>query len=305
VKFGVSGAAFLGLPFARAERQLAFRSGPAAPGVPNPFDWASFRNEMKKRNQPGVIVLLQSPPPAAKKAVEDEKLKKRLIEGDACDASVMLQATTLHNLLFSCGNSELPHMLVQAVFVAVPAAEARQEFASLPAGAGLALIGTDGRVLGSLPADADLDKKFIVRAAQLLYGPEDRLLRERVKAERAALGEAACKKLDEAFVDLDDDEFSRRQQGSLTLTGLFARIPASLALAYRNAPSMEVRVRIDSLFRKKLHDENTAALLQRSLAPYAAAILNFDPRPNCGQGALRADAHEFVQRWAAAVAFTS
>ncbi|WP_458864950.1 hypothetical protein, partial [Enterococcus faecium] len=54
VKLG-TGMFFLGLPIARAD-QIIVGKGAAIP-APAPANWAEFRAEMKKRNQPGVLVL--------------------------------------------------------------------------------------------------------------------------------------------------------------------------------------------------------------------------------------------------------
>jgi hypothetical protein len=303
VKLGAGGAFFLGLPLARGEERALLAKDAlqraVAPQPSAPVDFAQFRAEMKKRNQPGVIVLLQTPAQPAGQGKEDAKRKEVFVPNQG---SVNPLASAIHTSLFSCGDSELPLLLVQAVFVAAPVESVRKEFPSLPADTGMALVGVDGKVLASLPADADLGKKFADRAADLLYGKDGARLADRIKAERTALGDAAAKQLDAAVVDLDDDEFARRQAASETLTKLFAKVPASLAQAHRAAPSLEVRRRIDSLFRKKLHEENTAALFQRSLTPYVAAAVNFDIRIKCGQGALLPHAHTFVQLWCEAAA---
>lgn len=310
VQAGASGALLFGVPFARADElpvaQLAKARAAIPVGAPiAPTDWNLFRAEMRKRNQPGVIVLLQELAPQGKPnpvpAQRDAKQLKEIAvpEGECCNNHL---ATAINTILFNCGDSELPLLLVQAVFIAAPAEEVRKEFPALPTGAGLALIAADGKVQATLPVDADLGKKFADRVAQLIYGKDGVQLAERVKVERAALGEANCQRLDAALLDLDHDDFGRRQGASQVLTELFGKVPASLMQAFRSAPSLEVRVRIDSLFRKKLHDENTAALLQRSLAPHVAAQANFNVRVLCGQGALRPEAHRFVQLWSAAAA---
>jgi len=277
--------------------QLRAAAAPIAPvgavPVSAPVDWAQFREEMKKRNQPGVIVLLEQGQPAGQAKRTPQDTKETLAAARGRDPL----AAAIHASLMSCSaECELPLLLTQAVFVAAPADQARQQFPALPAKVGMALVNADGKVLASSAADADLGKKFASRAVELMYGKDGALLAERIKAERTALGEAACKQFDAAVVDLDDDAFDRRQRASETIGKLFPRIPASLIQAHRAAPSLEVRSRIDSLFRKKLHDENTAALLQRSLAPYVAAA-NFDVRIKCGQGALMPQAHQFVQLW--------
>ncbi|MGE3808742.1 MAG: hypothetical protein AB7K24_29095 [Gemmataceae bacterium] len=300
VKLGAtSGAALLSVACVRGEQEIARdrRAVAAIPACP-PLDFNRFRSEMKKRNQPGVVVLLQplTQGPAKQtnnKEAEKERLLKHLAEVSQPRNDL---ATAVHNSLFTCGDSELPLLLVQAVFVAAPAEQVRKEFPTLPTDAGLALIGVDGKVIRSLPIDADMGNKFAERAAQLLYGKDGDLLAERIKAERAALGAADCKKLDAAIIDLDNDDFNIRQQASQTLAGLFSKVQASLARAHKDAASMEVRARIDALYRKKLDGENTAALFQQSLAPHVAAA-QFDIRVRCGQGALRPEAHRFVQLW--------
>lgn len=304
VKLGAGGAFLLGVPFARGDERLQRKEiqaalAPVAPVAP--FNWAQFREEMKKRNQPGVIVLLQPVGGAGQGPANPKEDAKRKFIAEMAPHGTNPLASAIHNSLFSCGDSDLPLLLVQAVFAAAPADQVRKEFPSVPADAGMALVGADGKVIASVPIDADMGKKFADRAAELLYGKDGARLADRVKAERAALGEAACKQLDAAVVDLDDDRFSRRQEASEALGKLFARVPASLAQAHRAAPSLEVRTRIDSLFRKKLHDENTAALFQRSLAPHVAVAANFDIRIKCGQGALLPHAHQFVQMWCAKV----
>ena len=293
VTLGASGAFFVGLPLARAELKEIQVAAVRAKALPAPVDWAQFREEMKKRNQPGVIVLLQPLGQAEGKGGPREDAKRQFVNPQGANPL----ASAIHTSLFTCSaECELPLLLVQAVFVAMPADQARKEFPSLPADAGMALVGVDGKVVATLPADVDMGKKFAARAAELLHGKDSARLADRIKAERTALGDAACKQLDAAVVDLDDDAFDRRQLASETLSKLFAKVPASLSQAHRAAPSLEVRTRIDSLFRKKLHDENTAALLQRSLAPHVAAA-NFDIRIKCGQGALMPHAHAFVQLW--------
>lgn len=306
VKLGASGAFFAGLPFVRGEGKQPAQAlparAPAAPGwaVPPaaPIDWAQFRAEMKKRNQPGVVVLLPSkgqPAAPGKEGPAQDAKREISIVPDNLDP----MATAINASLTSCSaECELPLLLVQAVFVAAPAEQVRKEFPLLPADAGMALVGADGKVLASLPANPEMGKKFAASAAQLIYGKDNALLAERIRAERLALGEAACKQLDAAVVDLDSDAFDRRQAASETIGKLFPKAANSLIQAHRAAPSLEVRARIDSLFRKKLHDENTAALFQRSLAPYVASV-NFDIRIKCGQGALLPHAHQFVQLWCA------
>ncbi|MGE3807986.1 MAG: hypothetical protein AB7K24_25270 [Gemmataceae bacterium] len=304
VKVGAGSALLLGLPCARGEELARLKIQGDIASVPVvPTDWKQFHAEMKKRNQPGVVVLLQSLPtaPSLKGAAAPAQQAQAEALKQLSDVHVNNDmATLVHNSLFNCGDSELPLLLVQAVFVAAPAAEVHKQFPALPARAGLALIGAEGKVLASMPLEHDLGQKFADRAAQLIYGKDGTMLAERVRAERAALGAAACAKLDAAITDLDNDDFNLRQQASQTLAGLFPQVQATLAQAHRDAKSMEVRVRIDTLFRKKLHDANTAALFQRSLAPHVAAAANFNIRVMCGQGSLLPQAHEFVQRWCAA-----
>lgn len=308
VKLGAAGACLLGAPKAWAELQAKnLRAAAAAPAVPAaPIDWARFRGELKKRNQPGVIVLLQSlnQPVGvpAQKQKEQEKAQaaiKRLRVAQPVHPGNHL-ATAVHNTLFSTCDSDLPQLLVQAVFIAASADQARKAFPSIPSNAGLALIDVDGKVAATLPIDAQLGMKFTERAVELVYGKDGGRLAERVKAERTALGESVCQKLDAAIIDLDADEFSRREIASETLGALLPRIPAALALAHRRAESLEVRTRIDTMFRRKLHDDNSSALLKQSLAPHVVAGLNFNIREKCGQGSFRPNAHEFAQRWCAA-----
>lgn len=289
VKIGATGAFFLGLPLARGE----FHPGNAGPGAP--ANWAQFRAEMKKRNQPGVIVLLTF---GQANATKDEDAKRKQLAAVPHPASQPDPlATAIHASLFSCGDSELPLLLSQAVFIAAPADQVRKEFPSIPAGAAMALVNGDGKVLNTLPAEVDLGKKFTDRAAELLFGKDGARLEELVKAERTALGEATCKQFDAAVIDLDDDAFPRRQAASEALGKLFPKVPASLTRARRAASSLEVRSRIDSLFRKPLHADNVGALFQQSLASYTPSSPHFNVRIKCGQGALLPHAHEFVQRW--------
>jgi hypothetical protein len=304
LRFGAAGSVALGLPF--VTRSADFADPKAAAILPPPApppaplaNWASqFRDEMKKRGVPGVLVIL---PEASAPGKQDngnfaEPRQKKIICGPIIHPAAQF-ASTVHQLLHCCGDGELPQLLCQAVFVAAPADQVRKEFPSMPANAGVALIGVDGKLQATLPYDNELITKFQERVAHLLYGPKGERLVERAADERKALGNEAARRLDAALVDLDHDEFARREAASEVVKEVGGRALAVLALTLRNSPSLEAKNRISAVFQTRLQEANVASLLQASLAPYAQLQPNFDVRVACGQGALKPPAYAFVQMW--------
>jgi hypothetical protein len=252
--------------------------------------WELARERMKQEVKPGVVIVV---PPDRSKAAELAYHLGQMI--GATEAGMEMEK---HNgtLRFKGWGGPEPHgpgdpaaqmLFCQAVFVCLTAEETKQAFPDFKAEAALILLDLEGKPLDCLKPDGHLfGKDFAERMARFLYGDKGQHLQPVVEAQRKALGPAVCDQLDAAIRDLDSSKFTVRQAASRRLEELAPRATGPLAAALEKKPPLEVRRRIEQLFR-----EIYAAAPQLQPSPRLPfgvqwEVQHVDPCPGCGQGFL-------------------
>lgn len=250
--------AILGFPF------LEYRSHAAQP-MPKADLLALARERMKQETKPGVVVVIPAKPEDAEKLANH--LSQLLGGHDAGCALWPTQGSDGSIVLLGQGDFSAQLLFCQAVFVCLPADQAKKAFPEVPADAGVLLLDLAGRAVASLPVHPELfGKEFTVRVTELVHGKKGERLAEVVRAQRQALGDALSAQFDKALRDLESDNFATRQAATESLEKLAPRATALLASAYRTRPPLDLARRLDQLF---------AIIYQAAPADKASARLPF------------------------------
>ncbi|MBY0525743.1 MAG: hypothetical protein K2R98_20225 [Gemmataceae bacterium] len=238
---GAAAAAILGLPF--------LASG--AENEKSPPPWAELleqANERIKREiKPGIVIIV----PASKDDARNlENDLARFIGGHRPECG-LFPTKELHGESPLVGSADARHqaLLCQAVFVCLPAAEARKAYSEVKADTAVLLLGLDGKPAAALAAQPDLfGKGFRDKLTDLLHGKKGERLEATMEAQRQALGKDRCDRLDTALQGLNSNEFAVRQTAVQHLEELAPHATASLAAVYRTRPPLEVTRRLDQIF---------------------------------------------------------
>lgn len=219
----------------------------AAEPLPKADLLALARERMKQEIKPGVVIVIPAKPEDADRLAND--LAQLLGGHDADCARWPTQETQHRTVMLGAGDFSAQLLFCQAVFVCLPADQARKAFPDLPANAAVLLLDLAGKPATSLPAQPELfGKEFNTRMADLLYGKDGERLAETVRAQRQALGDALAGQFDRAMRDLESDHFATRQAATEQLEKLAPRATALLASAYRTRPPLDLARRLDQQF---------------------------------------------------------
>jgi len=221
----------------------------AARGADRPADkpggdlLETARKRMKQEVKPGVVIIV----PEEESAQNYLALRlTRLLGGEG----PMVEENPIRTVAYTRPAPVTPspaYLFCQAVFVCLPAKQARQAFPGLKPSAELVLLGLDGKPVASLPGSPALfEENFVPAITELLHGERGERLTTLADAQRRALGPLAPR-IDQAIKDLDHDRFRKREAASELLTRTADRTTAILIQAHRRAPSLEARRRIERL----------------------------------------------------------
>jgi hypothetical protein len=248
----------------RLTRRLFLRQGTAAAailGMPllangaekdkSPPPWAELleqaRERMKRESKPGIVIVIPPQPEVTAKLQND---LSRFVGGHhpACGLFPPKDKPA-DSPDVGTAEAEAQVLLCQAVFVCLPAEEARKAFPAMKGDDAVLLLGLDGKLAGSLTADPDLfGKDLKQKLTDLLHGKDGKSLAATIRAQREALGKDLCARLDASLEDIKSNDFAVRRAATRQLEELAPRCTAELASVYRNKPALEVTRRLDQVF---------------------------------------------------------
>jgi hypothetical protein len=200
------------------------------------------RQRMKQEVKPGVVIIV----PEEESAQNYLALRlTRLLGGEG-----PMEEQPIRTVAYTRPAPVTPspaYLFCQAVFVCLPAKQARQAFPGLKPSAELVLLDLNGKPVASLPGSPALfEENFVPAITELLHGERGERLTTLADAQRRALGPLAAR-IDQAIKDLDHDRFRKREAASELLARTADRTTAILIQAHRRAPSLEARRRIERL----------------------------------------------------------
>ncbi|MBY0525742.1 MAG: hypothetical protein K2R98_20220 [Gemmataceae bacterium] len=292
LKDSAAATLILGLPF--------LSSGAESDSSPR---WADLleqaRERMKREVKLGVLIVIPSRLDEVRKLQND---LSRFIGGHHPTCGLYpTRERPGESPAVGTAEADAQALLCQAVFVCLPAAEARKAFPESKADAAVLLVGLDGKIADSLKAEMDVfGKGFKEKLTELLHGKDGTRLNATIQAQRQALGKDGCARLDAALKDVTSNDFAVRQAATRQLEELAPRCTAELASIYRSKPPLEVTRRLDQIFAVQFNaapgDKPSTRLpygthwvaLEASCAGYGVAA-------DCGLSRTPPPARQFLQ----------
>jgi hypothetical protein len=198
------------------------------------------KERMKKENKPAVVIVF----PADRERLRSlENDLARLVGGHHPECGLFPKGRGDEVPLLGTGSPEAQLLLLQAVFVCLPAAQAAKAFPEVKTDTAVLLLGLDGKVAASFVPKLD-GNDFQPPLAELIYGKDGERLAAAVRTQRAALGKDLSARFDAAIRDLQSDQFASRQAAVRQLEELAPRATALLAEVYRGRRPLEMTRRL-------------------------------------------------------------
>lgn len=233
-------AAIIGFPFLEGAAQAA--------DIPPKVDLLALARERQRLEiKPGVVIVIPAKPEEAEKLANQ---LSQLIGAHDTGCALWPSKETEHRTVpLGAGDFTAQLLFCQAIFVCLPAEQARKAFPDLKADTALILLDLEGKPTATLPAQPELfNKDFTTLVAELLHGKDGSRLAATVRAQRQALGNALSARFDAALKDLAAENFAARQAAADELEKLAPRSTALLAAAYGTRPPLDLARRLEYLF---------------------------------------------------------
>lgn len=289
---GLAASAILGFSL-----RDGFAAVPSVGKLPTTPDFLALAlAKMKREIKPGIVIVI---PTEAAKATHLANELAELIGSQDQNCCVDRPSGRAKGFppAVGAGNPNARLLLCQAVFVCLPPDQVKTLCPDLKADSALVLLDLQGKPVEQLKADPNLfGKEFVSQMREILYGKQGERLAATIKAQREALSKEEAGNLDKALANLDAEDFATRQAASEQLKTLAPRSTAAIASLLRGGPSLEVRMRVERIFK----DLQTAPADQAPsdpVLPYGLQwqTVHVDPCPGCGQSFVDNSARNFLR----------